>query len=47
MEKIKLTREALENNTFEFKTCSFIPYVKKEEMAERLVLSTMIYNDGG
>lgn len=37
MNKIQLTQEALENNTFDFKACSFIPYRQKEEMAEKLV----------
>ena len=46
MNKIQLTQEALENNTFDFKACSFIPYRQKEEMAEKLVQATEICDDG-
>lgn len=47
MNKIQLTQEALENNTFDFKVCSFIPYRQKEEMAEKLVQGTVICDPTG
>lgn len=47
MEKIQMTREAFENDTFEFKTISFIPYAQKEEMAEKLVMATLICDSDG
>ena len=47
MNKIQLTQEALENNTFDFKARSFIPYQKKEEMAEKLVQATVICDPAG
>lgn len=47
MKKNQLTQEALENNTFDFKACSFIPYLQKEEMAEKLVQATAICDADG
>ena len=47
MKKNQMTKEALENNTFDFKACSFIPYSQKEEMAKKLAQSTVICDADG
>lgn len=47
MKKIQLTQEALENNTFDFKSGSFIPYKEKEKMAEKLMQATVICDSDG
>ena len=47
MDKIPFTQEALENNTFDFKATFFIPYQRKEEMAEKLVQATVICDPEG
>lgn len=47
MDKIQLTKEALENNTFDFKAACFIPYKDKEEMAEELAQATVICDPDG
>lgn len=47
MDKIQLTKEALENNAFDFKTTCFIPYKDKEEMAEKLAQAAVICDPEG
>lgn len=47
MEKIQLNSEAMENNSFDFEFICFIPYKQKEEMAEKLALSTVICDPDG
>ena len=47
MKKTTQTKEAIENNTFDFAFCHFIPYSEKEEFAQKLVLGTVICDPEG
>lgn len=47
MDKKKLTKEAMNDGTFEFAYVGSIPYKQKEEMAERLAGHTVICDPSG
>lgn len=47
MDKILLTKEMLEDGSFNFEFCTFVPYQKKEEMAEKLAQATVICDPDG
>lgn len=47
MDKIQLTQEAIENNSFDFAYSMFVPYENKEAFAEKLLDKTVICDPSG
>lgn len=47
MKKATQTKDSIKDNTFDFTFCHFIPYTEKEELAQKLVLGTVICDPEG